>query len=92
MPFLIIGLITGLKLFQDEPEDALIASVEPYSPWNWISGGKLRLKIFGFSEIPPEMRISDKFVMYFGFLLRIFILDLFVKHLGWYFGFLYTLT
>ena len=45
-------------------------------------------KIFRFSEIPPEMRISDTFVMYFGFLLR----DLFVKHLGWYFGFLYTVT
>ena len=42
VPFVIIGLITGLKLFQDEPEDALIASVEPYSPWNWISGGKLQ--------------------------------------------------
>ena len=49
-------------------------------------------KNLGFSEIPPEMRISDIFVMYFGFLLRIFILDLFVKHLGWYFGFLYTVT
>ena len=47
---------------------------------------------FGFSEIPPEMRISDIFVLYFGFLLPIFILDLFVKHLGWYFGFLYTVT
>ena len=47
---------------------------------------------FRFSEIPPEMRISDIFVMYFGFLLWIFILDLFVKHLGWYFGFLYTVT
>ena len=49
-------------------------------------------KKFGFSEVPPEMRISDTFVMYFGFLLRIFISDLFVKHLGWYFGFLYTVT
>ena len=26
---------------------------------------------FGFSEIPPKMRISDIFVMYFGFLLQI---------------------
>ena len=49
-------------------------------------------KNFGFSEIPPEMRISDIFVMYFRFLLRIFISDLFVKHLGWYFGFLYPVT
>ena len=49
-------------------------------------------KKFGFSEIPSEMRISDIFVMYFGFLLWIFILDLFVKHLGWYFGFVYTVT
>ena len=47
---------------------------------------------FGFSEIPPEMRISDIFVMSFGFLLRISISDLFVKHLGWYFGFFYTVT
>ena len=31
-------------------------------------------KNFGFSEIPPDMRISDTFVM----------------HVGWYFGFLYT--
>ena len=31
-------------------------------------------KNFGFSEIPPDMRISDTFVMY----------------LGWYFGLLYT--
>ena len=31
-------------------------------------------KKFGFSEIPPDMHISDTFVMY----------------LGWYFGFLYT--
>ena len=30
---------------------------------------------FGFSEILPEMHISDIFVMYFGFLLRIFISD-----------------
>ena len=49
-------------------------------------------KNFGFSEILPEMHISDTFVMYFRFLLRIFISDLFVKHLGWYFGFLYTVT
>ena len=28
-------------------------------------------KIFRFSEILPKMRISDTFVMYFGFLLRI---------------------
>ena len=28
-------------------------------------------KNLGFSEILPEMRISDIFVMYFGFLLRI---------------------
>ena len=46
---------------------------------------------FRFSEIPPEMRISD-IVMYFRFLLRISISDLFVKHLGWYFRFLYTVT
>ena len=32
-------------------------------------------KNFGFSDIPPEMCISDKFVVYFGFLLRIFISD-----------------
>ena len=31
-------------------------------------------KNFGFSEIPPNMHISDRFVMY----------------LGWYFRFLYT--
>ena len=31
-------------------------------------------KNFGFSEIPPDMCISDTFVM----------------HVGWYFGFLYT--
>ena len=49
-------------------------------------------KNFRFSEIPPEMRISDIFVMYLGILLWIFIPDLFVKHLRWYFGFLYTVT
>ena len=32
-------------------------------------------KNFGFSNILPEMHISDKFVVYFGFLLRIFISD-----------------
>ena len=32
-------------------------------------------KKFGFSDIPPKMHISDKFVVYFRFLLRIFILD-----------------
>ena len=32
-------------------------------------------KNFGFSDIPPKMCISDKFVVYFGFLLRIFISD-----------------
>ena len=49
-------------------------------------------KNFRFSEIPPEMRISDIFVMYFRFLLQIFISDLFVKHFRWYFRFLYTVT
>ena len=37
---------------------------------------------FGFSEMPPEVLISDIFVIYFGFLLRISISDKFVKHLG----------
>ena len=30
---------------------------------------------FGFSEIPPEMHISDIFVIYFGFVFRISISD-----------------
>ena len=30
---------------------------------------------FGFSEIPPEMHISDLFVIYFGFVFRISISD-----------------
>ena len=49
-------------------------------------------KISDFLRYRPKCVFLDIFVMNFGFLLRIFISDLFVKHLRWYFGFLYTVT
>ena len=54
---------------------------------------KTTVKIISdFPKFHPKCFISDTFVIYFGFLLRISTSDKFVKHFGWHFGLFYTVT